>query len=125
MRVIFASPFSVLRMSGGLGPLQSEPVNGVLTITLKPSDKGTRILWEYAVGGYMRFKTDDIAPAVDKVLAEQIGGLAKLLGAADAAPADEGKAKPDEAAAPADKPAVPAKPKPPAKKPAPKKPAAN
>lgn len=84
MRVLYAEPYRALRMSGGLGPLQSEAVNGTMTVTFKPIDgvggKGTRILWEYVVGGYMRYKTDIISGAVDKVLTEQLGGLTKLLG---------------------------------------------
>lgn len=124
MRVIYASPFKVLRMSGALGPLQSEAVNGTLTITLKPTDKGTQILWEYVVGGYMRYKVEEIAPAVDKVLAEQIVGLAKVLGAEPAADTSKGTA--DDTARPASKPAAaPAKPRPSAKKPTPKKPASD
>lgn len=124
MRVIYVSPFKILRMSGALGPLQSEAVNGTLTITLKPTDKGTRILWEYVVGGYMRYKVEEIAPAVDKVLAEQIGGLAKVLAAEPATDASKGAA--DDTARPAGKPAAaPTKPKPSAKKPAPKKPASD
>lgn len=42
--------------------------------------KGTRILWEYVVGGYMRYKTETISVAVDKVLGEQLGGLTRLVG---------------------------------------------
>ncbi len=67
-------------MRGGLGPLQSEPVQGVLTITLTPSDKGTVIVFEYVVGGYMRFETTEIAKAVDGVIGQQLAGLARLLG---------------------------------------------
>ncbi len=84
MRVLYAEPYRALRLTGGLGPLQSEATNGTMTVTFKPIDgtggKGTRILWEYVVGGFMRYKTDVIAVAVDKVLAEQLGGLTKLLG---------------------------------------------
>src|SRR3546814_17092150 len=36
----------------------------------------------YVVGGYMRFKTAEIAPAVDRVIGEQLAGLAKALGGA-------------------------------------------
>lgn len=36
MRVIYAEPERFLRMTGGLGPLQSEAVQGTLTMTLKP-----------------------------------------------------------------------------------------
>lgn len=80
MRVIHSSPGKVLRLSGALGPLQSEGLQGTLTITFKPVEAGTRIMFEYVVGGYMRFKTDEIAPAVDGVMREQLGRLAALAG---------------------------------------------
>lgn len=84
MRVLYAEPYRALRMTGGLGPLQSEAVTGTMTVTFKPVDlpngKGTRILWEYVVGGYMRYKADTISGAVEKVLAEQLGSLVKLVG---------------------------------------------
>lgn len=83
MVVLFADPPRALRMRGGLGPLQGEPATGVLTITLKPVDGGTRILWEYVVGGYMRYKVDTISLAVDGVLAQQLGRLVNLLGPLD------------------------------------------
>ncbi len=89
MMVVQAVPRKVLRMRGGLGPLQSEPVDGVLTITLQPiddadapSDKpgATRITWEYVVGGTMRFEVPQIAEAVDGVIGQQALGLAEKLG---------------------------------------------
>ena len=80
MRVIQAYPERALRMRGSLGPLQSEPASGVLTIAISEVDGGTRIVWEYVVGGYMRFPVDVIAPAVDGVMSEQLNGLADLLG---------------------------------------------
>lgn len=70
----------VLRMSGAFGPLQSEAVHGTLTIVVRPVDGGTLIAWEYVVGGYMRYKADDIAPLVDRVLGEQLARLAGKLG---------------------------------------------
>ena len=80
MHVIFADPQrGLLRMAGALGPLQGEAVRGVLTITLTRTEMGTRIDWEYVVGGYMRFQTAEIAPAVDQVLGEQLGRLAALF----------------------------------------------
>lgn len=93
MRVIYAAPGKVLRMTGGLGPLQSEAVHGTLTITLKPTVSGTRILWEYVVGGYMRYKIDEIAPLVDKVVAEQLARLAAKLDPAEAAALPDAKPK--------------------------------
>ncbi len=80
MRIIHTNPGKVLRLSGSLGPLQGEAVTGTLSITLKPIAGGTRILFEYVVGGYMRFKTDDIAPAVDAMLSEQLHLLGEYIG---------------------------------------------
>ncbi|MCC6925974.1 hypothetical protein [Novosphingobium sp.] len=81
MHVIFADPQrGLLRMSGALGPLQGEALNGTLTIALKKTDTGTRIELEYVVGGYMRFKGEEIAPAVDGMLSGQLAGLAKAAG---------------------------------------------
>jgi hypothetical protein len=75
-------------MRGALGPLQSEPVEGVLTITLKTeAEGGTHIVWEYAVGGPMRYEVPTIAKAVDGVIAEQVERLAAFLGPTEAAPA--------------------------------------
>ena len=75
MMVVQAVPHKVLRMRGGLGPLQSEPVDGE-----EGAPAGTRITWEYVVGGTMRFKIDEISKAVDGVIGEQVLGLAKALG---------------------------------------------
>lgn len=84
MRVVYAEPYRALRLAGGLGPLQSEAVNGTMTVTFKAIDgsagKVTRILWEYVVGGFMRYKPETIAGAVDTVLAGQIAGLVKFAG---------------------------------------------
>ena len=112
-RILFAKPGELLRLSGALGPLQGEAVTGTLTIQIKPMEGGSLIRFDYVVGGYMRFKTADIAPAVDGVLGQQLAGLAKALGGAlpaagaaakedgglaDAAKALEADAKKEEAA---------------------------
>lgn len=80
MRVVQAYPESALRMLGSLGPLQSEPVTGVLTISISKVAKGTRIVWEYNVGGAMRYEVSVISRAVDGVMATQLAALAKPLG---------------------------------------------
>lgn len=93
MRVIFAQPGKVLRMQGALGPLQSEAVIGTLTIAMEPAKDGadTKVSFSYVVGGYMRYKVADIAPAVDKVLAEQFRNLLSPFAAQDkATPKSEG-----------------------------------
>lgn len=72
MRIIYAETPRILRMSGGLGPLQSEGVAATLNIAMEPHEKGTLISWSYVVGGYMRMPVAELAPAVDGVLGEQL-----------------------------------------------------
>lgn len=103
MMVVYAEQGRALRMTGALGPMQSEGLHGALTITLKPlGGGGTRIGWEYVVGGYMRFAPEQIAPMVDRVLGEQATRLAAKLG--PVAVTSAAPAKPDAEAAPAPKP---------------------
>lgn len=80
MRVVYAQPGEALRMVGALGPLQSEAVSATLTMTLKPAAGGTRITWVYVVGGYTRYKHDEISKGVDGVLMAQLARLAEKLG---------------------------------------------
>ena len=97
--VVQAYPLRVLRMRGGLGPLQGEPASGILTITLKEVEGGTRVLWEYNVGGPMRFEIAEISKAVDGVMSQQLRGLQAHLGALDGAGAAADEGPVDDAAA--------------------------
>lgn len=97
MRVIQAYPERALRMQGALGPLQSEPVIGILTIAISETEQGTRIVWEYNVGGSMRYEVPVIAKAVDAVMGAQLGALGGLLGPVAEQVADEAAAVPDAA----------------------------
>jgi len=76
MRVLHAAPGRLLRMTGALGPLQSEALAATLTVSLDSEEGGTRVVWEYVVGGYARFDLGQIAPAVDQVQSEQLARLA-------------------------------------------------
>lgn len=108
MRVIYIEPPRAMRLSGALGPLQSEALAATMTITVKPTEKGSRILFEYVVGGFMRYKVDEIAPAVDRMLTAQLGSLAGRLGpVADPAPkaVPDGEAATPKADTPKDEPA--------------------
>lgn len=106
MRVVYAQPGEALRMVGALGPLQSEAVTATLTMTLKPVAGGTRITWVYVVGGYTRYKHDEISKAVDGVMMAQLARLGEKLGplpaaeAAPAVPADQSGAAAEPATAP-------------------------
>lgn len=82
LRIIYAQPGKQLRLGGGLGPLQSEPVSGVMTWTLKPGEGGgTRLGMTYIVYGHVRMKggMPALAPLVDGVLAQQVAGLKAAL----------------------------------------------
>lgn len=98
MRVIYAHSNRMLRMSGALGPLQSEAVTGTLTMQLQPQGGSTKVRFVYKVGGYMEFPTDQIAPAVDGVIGEQLTRLSALFGDPEAADAngEDPAAEPDD-----------------------------
>jgi uncharacterized protein YndB with AHSA1/START domain len=83
LEVVFVDPGKLLRMSGGLGPLQGMGIDGVLEFRLAPSESGgTRITLFYRAGGYTPDDLSAFAPVVDQVQALQLGGLAAHLGAA-------------------------------------------
>jgi hypothetical protein len=95
MQVVFVTPGKVLRMSGGLGPLQALGVAGSLTFALSPSENGARLDVTYAVGGYSEQGLNLIAPLVDQVLTEQVTRLKNLVERGDPskeAPADKNDA---------------------------------
>lgn len=79
MHVLTVVPGRVLRMSGALGPLQAEGLVGTLTVTLEPNGEGTRITWDYLVHGEARFPVAEFGPTVDRVQAEFLGELVKIL----------------------------------------------
>lgn len=76
MRVVYAQPGSILRLQGGLGPLQQEAAIGTLTLQLKPVAGGTEVTQTYVVGGNIRGGAEKLAPIVDQVLGEQLNRLA-------------------------------------------------
>lgn len=91
-RVIMALKNEMLRLSASLGPLQEGALNGVLTFSLKPTDKDTSELdVAYRVNGSSVSTLDQIAPAVDGVLAVQLDRLLRYVdtGKADQPPTDE------------------------------------
>ena len=78
--VVQSIPDKMLRVRGSLGPLQAVPATGVLTISLEEIEAGTKVTWEYNVGGQMGFEIDALSKAVDGVMSQQLRGLSDLLG---------------------------------------------
>lgn len=80
MVVTMVDPGALLRMGGGLGPLQGMGLDGSLEFRLAPLDGGgTRITLWYRVGGYTPDDLSKLAPAVDHVLAQQLASLGRFL----------------------------------------------
>jgi hypothetical protein len=80
MLVAFVDPGRLLRLTGGLGPLQGMGLHGVLEFRLAPgANGGTKITLFYRAGGYTPDDLAAFAPAVDQVQALQLGGLAAHL----------------------------------------------
>lgn len=78
-RVVYAQPGKLLRIQGGLGPLQSEGAMGTLTWELKAVPGGTEVTQNYVVGGYIRGSAKSFSKPVDQVLGEQLNGLKAYL----------------------------------------------
>ena len=85
-RVIFAQPGKLLRLEGGLGPMQDMAVTGILSFTLEPDGKGTRIRMTYRVAGMLGMPAAQLAPGVDKVMGIQLDRLRAFAGGAPAGP---------------------------------------
>lgn len=80
MRVAHVAPATKqLVMIGGLGPLLWQGAQGSLVIALKAVDGGTQLKWEYRVAGFEPAGWEATAPLVDKVLAQQLERLDRLV----------------------------------------------
>lgn len=76
MRVVFVQPGKRLRLSGGLGPLQSVAAAGSMDFDLQPAaDNGTRLNYTYVVGGYRSGGFKEWSEPVDRVQAGQLQRL--------------------------------------------------
>ena len=78
MRVVMAIPGQTLRLTGGLGPLQTSPLNGVMTYSLAPAGAGARLTLTYTLAGQPADGLEALAPLVDQVIGEQFARLASF-----------------------------------------------
>jgi len=75
MEVVFASPGKMLRMSGGLGPLQGIATAASMTLAFTPTADGTRLDLTYSVAGYTAQGMANLAAPVNSVLMQQMTRL--------------------------------------------------
>ena len=81
LRVVFADAPRELRLSGGLGPLQTMAVNGSMVFQLEAAGEGTRLRYRYAVSGDPAAGLGELAAPVDRVQLDQLERLAAYLAA--------------------------------------------
>jgi uncharacterized protein YndB with AHSA1/START domain len=79
MRVIYASPGKLLRLTGAIGPLQEAALAGTMTWSLSQAGGGTAVELSYAVGGFRAGGFSDIPTVVDGVLRGQLARLKALV----------------------------------------------
>ncbi|HEX3352259.1 MAG TPA: hypothetical protein VHS34_05515 [Terriglobales bacterium] len=93
LEVLFVAPGKILRLGGGLGPLQGIATSGSMTIQLSPSPNGTKLEATYAVGGYLPAGMNTLATPVDSVLAAQFIRLKNYIERGDPAKNETEKQK--------------------------------
>lgn len=79
MTVVFADPGKLLRLTGGLGPLQDLPVAAVMTFKLTEAQGKTTVELTYKVGGYAPGGLAALARPVDGVIGEQLARYKRRL----------------------------------------------
>lgn len=79
MTVAFVDPGRLMRMTGGLGPLQGLGLHGALEWRFVAEGEGTWITMWYRAGGYSPDDLSGFAPIVDRVQGQQLGALAEFI----------------------------------------------
>ena len=79
MEVVYAAPGKLIRLHGGLGPLQEQAVHGAMSVTFNESEGATTINITYNVGGYVPGGLNPWASIVDGVITEQFDRLRQRI----------------------------------------------
>ena len=79
MRVVALKTNEMLRLIGSLGPLQASGVTGSMTWLISPAEKGSTLTLTYSVGGFIAGGFEGVAPAVDRVIGEQVDRLKRYI----------------------------------------------
>ncbi len=108
LNVVAAMPGKLLRMTGGLGPLQGQAVRGAMTWEIEAAegdDGGTSVRLTYATHGYAPKGLESWAAPVDRVMGEALERLARYVDTGSPQPAEadgsatdapDGQATPDD-----------------------------
>lgn len=76
MAIDVVRPPTMLRLSGGLGPLQPLAVVGSMTFELAAAEQGTRLAYRYVVNGR---RLERLAEPVDRVMGGQLARLRRYV----------------------------------------------
>lgn len=79
MSVVYVEAGKLVRMVGGLGPLQNEAVSGALSWSFEPRGDGARLIVTYKVSGAAATLLDEWASPVDQVLAQAAERLVRFV----------------------------------------------
>ena len=79
MTVVYVDAGRLIRLEGGLGPLQAEAVVGAMSWSFEDQDEGSRVIVTYKVSGSASVGLDEWAPTVDQVLAQAAERLARFV----------------------------------------------
>jgi len=93
LEVLFVAPGKLLRMGGGLGPLQGIATSGSMTIQVSPAEGSTKLAVSYTVGGYLPAGMNTLAAPVDSVLSAQFTRLKNYIERGDPAKNEAEKQK--------------------------------
>lgn len=72
MRVTYVEPGQTLILTGALGPLLHEAVNGVMNVHVENAAGGSRLTIDYSASGFANGGAEKLASAVDGMLAQSI-----------------------------------------------------
>lgn len=79
LRIIYLAPGAEIRFDGALGPLQSMAAQGRMTWKIAAAENGSEVTFTYHVFGHPEGGLAAIAPAVDRVIGEQLQRLGERL----------------------------------------------
>ncbi|MEP7130772.1 MAG: ATPase [Sphingomicrobium sp.] len=78
LRVTYFEPGKILILTGAMGPLLHEAVNGVLIVHADEAQGGSRVTIDYRASGFFNGGGEKFAAMVDRMLGDSIGHYKKF-----------------------------------------------